>query len=193
MILGKKIIAIRACADDMTREEFAGLAGISVDALTNVEQNRPYHKRTEALILRAVDNLGYSLTENGIEETQKVVICLETYTELLEDIRLNLPKDVLFLNADDRKSSSEVNTLTEELVGSTRCKFLCPIDADTFAFPDKAKYRKSALLGTRDVAIIYGERLGLYTPNGIMVIRNRWISEDYRKQFTTLWEVADDI
>ena len=193
MLLGKQVRAIRAMAGDMTREQFCDVAGISINALDNVEAGNSYQKKTENRILRVISSLGYRLTENGVEESNRDVVWLENYEDLLADISLNGDKDVLFLNADDSKSSKNVTDATTFLVTKFKCKFLCPDSATLFTFKDLAKYRRSELLGARDVSVIYGDRVGLYTPDGVMLVSNKWIAEDYRKQFTTLWENAHDV
>ncbi|MEM7668063.1 MAG: hypothetical protein AAF317_02800, partial [Pseudomonadota bacterium] len=148
-----------------------------------------YQNKTGNRLTSLVNSLGYQLTENGILETNRAIIWLDSYLDLLAEIRAAKPGFALFMNADDRKSSEAVNAVMAEISTVTPCRFLSPPDCDLFVL-GKDLYRTSEHVVSRDVSVIYDGSVGIFTADGVMLVSNRWIAEDYRRQFDYFWGIG---
>ncbi len=193
MIDRHKIRAARALIN-WTQPQLAERAGLSKNSIAHIEigMKQP-STRTVAKIERAFKAEGIVFTPNGLERQKDTVIWLDGYPALMDSVLDVKPDEVLFMNADDRKSSDDVmaKVLQMEAAGIKR-RFLSPPDCTTFLMPS-SEYRISNMVAARDVTVIYANRMGFYTPSGVMLIINDYLAEDYRKQFEVLWDHGQDV
>ncbi|MDB5490330.1 MAG: helix-turn-helix protein [Micavibrio sp.] len=165
--------------------------GMTQSALSNIE-NEKSRTRQESIdnISRVLMAEGIHFTSHGVELLQDAVITLDTYIDLLDDIQARKPAEALFMNADERKSSHEVTEKMDELrQAGIKTRLLMPMDCDVTA-GDPQQYRRSDLLAARDVTVIYGGRVGFWTPKGVLLMISEFLAEDYRKQFEVFWDHA---
>lgn len=190
----KKIRAIRG-AEQLTREEFSSMAGISPLALDSVEQNRPYQKKTEQRILRLVESLGYELTKFGIEQIDSNILTVQDYMEVLDDAEVILRKgDILYFHcADDRRSTPEVTEKLQQMEGKgiiLRSTYARGNDVFT-TDPDGYRWIDADLVENTQVEAVYADRSVLQIEvdgeSHFQIIKNKALADSRRNYIETTW------
>jgi len=197
MDFGKQIKAVRA-AEDLSREEFAKICGLSVPGLKDIEngKNSPT-ERTKNKIIRAVETLGYFLTESGIEERTQGVMILYDYVDVLEDALTVLKpgEEILFHRADDRRSVPEV---VEKMNGlhSAGLKMRSTIcDGNTYIQGQISNYRgipADYFKCAEEVEAIYADRVviherGTDDRSFYYMIKSWQLADARRREFEYWW------
>lgn len=179
----------------LTIRDLAARTGLTEASISNFETGRtaaPSSKTIET-ITRALTAEGIIFESDGIRRVRNAVIWLPLYTDLLDDILDRRPDEALFINADDEKSSLDVIDRVRRIRDAgIAMRFLVPPAARTIS-GDPACYRRSDMLAARDVTVIYGSRVALWTPDGVMVIVSDFLATDYRLQFEAFWNHAQKI
>lgn len=198
MFFGKQIKMFRG-GEGLSREDLAEMAGISVDAIIGVENNRPYQKKTENRLLRVVEKKGYKFTEKGVEESNDPVLIVNDYIEVLNDALevMSAGDEILFRRADDRRSSPEVIQKMNDM-RKAGLKFRSTIsENNTFIWGEKDEYRQipEKLFLGGDVQVIYADRYVIHECveedgeelDTFMIIRSEKIAKTQRVEFENEW------
>lgn len=193
MILGKKIAAIRG-AEGLSRADFCQRAGISSDALINVENGDSFTDRTRRKIIRAVEHLGYRITEYGIERAVLPTEVLEgpdALTHLLDDIA-ETADELLINGADERKTPPEIVEYVRTLRDRGLAMRHMVKEGDTFLRGDVSEYRwvpeRHYINAPR---FVYGDTMAVQSGGSIVLIRSHDIAEAERLHFDLLWPLLE--
>lgn len=196
MVFPYQIRAARALLN-WSQTELAERSGLSLSAVADCEKERGNTSRPSYdAMTRALEQQGVFVTANGVERRSETVYSIEGegwWLRVLDDIYYSLidhPGECLFMYADDRESSEDVNNRIRKLrnAGITMRQLVC--EGNTYMMGPVKEYKwvpKQHFMN--NVTLIYGDKLALCAEDNTkaVIFKDRNMVTAFRNTFEMLW------
>ena len=187
-----------------TQEKLADACGFSRPSITRLENGETEPRKSTLVEIKSVmEDAGIEFTERSCIRYKADFLTLfegeDCYLKLLEDVFLTLRKsrkEVLFLGSDERKSPPEVNESLRRIRKAGIPMRSLIEEGNSFIMGPLVEYRmvKKSLFTANDVTVIYADKLAFLMPDlgvrTVMLIRNKYLAENYRRIFNFIWELS---
>lgn len=202
----EQIRAARALKN-WSQSEFAYRTGLATPTIANIElgKQRP-NNNTLKRIVETFKLAGVNFTERGVESTDNVISFIhgpEEYSYLMKDALLTLEtgEEMLLIGADFRRVRPQTIKLREALLRKgVRMRVLMHEDSVFVQGPAKDhRLLKKEHCTYRETITIYKDKVATVIPlpdgksNQLMVLKNQYMADDYRKNFKFMWDHASPI